>query len=56
MWRSLNHKNVSPFYGAFVDGLVVGLVWPLYQNGTVLDYYEVHEEASPLDLVCIQKT
>ena len=32
MWRSLDHKNVSPFYRAFVDGITGGLVWPLYQK------------------------
>ncbi|KAF8487597.1 kinase-like domain-containing protein [Gautieria morchelliformis] len=49
-WQALSHKNISPFYGLVLEHSAVGMAWPLYHNGTVLEYVKAHNDINTLHM------
>jgi serine/threonine protein kinase len=52
VWRSLEHPNVSEFYGlAFNFGYMPALILPFYGHGNVVDYVRNKDNTAKLDMV-----
>ncbi|KAF8581435.1 kinase-like protein, partial [Ramaria rubella] len=52
VWRTLLHKNISPFYGVVLEATgEVGMVSPFYSNGNVLKYVKLNQHINPVEMV-----
>jgi hypothetical protein len=49
--KNVFHENVLPFYGISTSVSKFCLVFPWYENGTVMDYLEVNPDADRYNLV-----
>lgn len=52
VWQSLDHSNVSEFYGlAFNFGYMPALILPFYSNGNVVEYVKNKDHEAKLHMV-----
>ena len=56
LWKQLHHKNLLPFYGAYMADRF-GMVTPWSENGNIVGFTRKHPEVNRLRLVrCGQRS
>lgn len=51
MWKSLEHRNILPFLGAYMHDEKLVLVSEWMENGNIKCYLQRHREVNKLSLV-----
>lgn len=49
--RQLEHKNILPFYGVSMTVSEFCLVFPWYENGSIVDYLKKKPDTNRFNLV-----
>lgn len=51
LWKQLHHKNLLPFYGAYMTDRRFGMVAPWLEKGNIIDFTRKRPEVNRLCLV-----